>query len=189
MEEWKIVEDFPRYEVSNLGNIRSTRNGRPKYCLISAAGYWETQFKIDGKRLTVKVHRLVAHAFLEPPSKELIEHCSSNYPYVVCVNHKDGNKLNNNISNLEWVSHKENSKHAWDNGLTPALKGELNGRAKLNDSLVHEICLFYQEGGSPKQAIIKFGISRQQATKISSGHAWMHIWSQYNIQPMQKRKV
>lgn len=189
MEEWKIVESFPDYEVSNLGNIRKIRTKKPKYCTISAQGYRETQFKNCGEIFTVKLHRLVASAFLDEPPLELVDHCAKNYPYVVCVNHKDGDKLNNRPENLEWCTHAENSKHAWKTGLTHALKGELNGMAVLTEALVHELCSFYEQGGSPTQAIEKFGISRSQATKIRSGHAWRHVWIQYNIQPMKKRKV
>ncbi len=70
------------------------------------------------------VHRLVAFAFIE-----------NKYPYVnKIINHKDGNKLNNNVENIEWVTYRQNTAHALRTGLQP--KGEEIATAKLNDEKV-----------------------------------------------------
>lgn len=188
MEMFKIIEEFPNYEISENGVIRFVSSKRKKYTVVNKQGYESVQFKKNGHTYCRKVHRLVAHYFLEEPTEELAKEAALVHPFVVCVNHIDGNKTNNHYTNLEWCTMKENARHAQDNNLVPALKGELNGRAELTEDLVHEICKFYEKGFQPKQAIEKFGISRQQATKIRSGHAWKHVWELYDIKVNRRSK-
>lgn len=100
-EQWKVIEEFPDYEVSDKGRIRrltsaqSTYNGKIKKTIINNAGYECVTFKSD-KRYCRTVHRLVAIAFLQKP-----DGCCE-------VNHIDENKLNNTVENLEWCTHKYN---------------------------------------------------------------------------------
>ena len=124
MEEvWKDVKGYEGYyQVSNLGNIKSleriiensgTRTGyyKVKERILKPRentnrnGYYELSLRKDGKEKRFKVHRLVACAFIENPY---------NKPEV---NHIDGNKSNNCVSNLEWTTSKENKEHAWNIGL------------------------------------------------------------------------
>lgn len=100
-----------RYFVYDDGRIYS--NISKKFLLpdIGKLGYYQvTLSDKNNKKCRVKVHRLVAMTFLENPS---------NLPQV---NHKDGNKSNNNVSNLEWCTAYHNNKHARDNGLNPIPK-------------------------------------------------------------------
>ena len=178
---WKTVPSWPRLEVSNLGDIRHT-NGKSKYTNISKQGYVILQVRLDGKIKTLKLHRLVAETFLEPPSEDLITLCSKTHWGIVCVNHIDGNKLNNNVNNLEWCTQEYNNKHANMSNLVPALKGSLNGRSKLDENTVHEICLLFQDITMKTQEDAdKFNISLSQIQKIRCGIAWKHIWCQYSI--------
>lgn len=176
-----VIKDFPKWEINCEGDIRSVKTGNVKYTYIHKIGYKVVQFHKDGKVYTKKIHRLVAKYFLENPPLWLVEKCSKEHHGKVQVNHKDGNKLNNHYENLEWCDHQHNCKHASDTKLNPAPKGTLNGRAVLTEELVHEICKYYEDGGTPKMAEIIFKISRPQAAKIKSGHSWKHIWEQYNI--------
>ena len=115
MEIWKDITGYEnKYQVSNLGNVKSldyinnlgkTKIGKLLKYRISDRGYNSAMLYKDGKQKTYKVHRLVAFAFIEN---------KHNKPYI---NHKDGNKLNNNILNLEWCTHKENVVHAFKNNL------------------------------------------------------------------------
>ena len=107
-EIWKDVVGYEcSYQVSNLGRIRSwkwkkTKKGslcpQPKIIkpFLRDDGYEEVKLKLHNKRINVKVHQLVARAFIPNPN---------NYP---CVNHKDENRSNNVVSNLEWCNHSYN---------------------------------------------------------------------------------
>lgn len=92
-EVWKDVEDYEGlYWVSNLGRIKSKR----KILNPTESEYLKVGLSKSGKQRTITVHRLVAKAFIENPH---------NYNFI---NHKDENKLNNNVNNLEWCTNKYN---------------------------------------------------------------------------------
>lgn len=119
MEEvWKSIEGFEGlYEISSLGRVKSLPKELPYRFGVrvtserimkpnkNECGYRIVGLMKDKKRHMHKVHRLVAMAFI--PNTENKR----------CVNHKDGNKENNSVENLEWVTHKENMKHAVENDL------------------------------------------------------------------------
>ena len=102
-EEWKNIQDYENYEVSNLGNVRNKKTGRilksydkGGYAVI---GLSKTKGKI------FYIHRLVCQTFIQNPENKSQ------------VNHKDKNGLNNHVNNLEWNSHQENCIHR-SNGVT-----------------------------------------------------------------------
>ena len=108
MEMWR--EFAPNREVSTRGRIRSTKyRGSDKTQVLKTKidryGYEVVALSINGVMKDLKIHRLVAEAFLPNPD---------NLP---TVNHKDGNKKNNFLSNLEWSSYTDNQQHAHDMGL------------------------------------------------------------------------
>jgi len=98
METWHTIKDFSNYSVSNFGNVMNVKTNKiMKLCV--KGGYQIISLKgIAGKK-SFKVHRLVASAFIENPE---------NKPEV---NHKDKNRLNNNVNNLEWNTRSENNNH------------------------------------------------------------------------------
>lgn len=99
MEEvWKTIEEFKNYEVSNMGNVRN-KDGKElkKYC---NKYYYVTLYDANQDSFKVAVHRLVAKAFIPNPL------------YLEVVNHKDENKLNNCVDNLEWTSLLENVQYS-----------------------------------------------------------------------------
>lgn len=180
-EVYQVYKDFPKFEVSNFGNVRHSKSKKPKNPQINAQGYKVICFKENKKRYTLKVHRLVAELFLPAPSDDLVLKCSNEHWGKVLVKHKDNNKLNNYFLNLEWSDLKGNTVQAWEDGLIVGLKGSKNGRAVLSEELVHKLCKDFEDGMMPSEAVIKYDISRAQATKIRAGFAWKHISSQYKI--------
>lgn len=105
MEEvWKAFREG-NYQVSNLGNVKNTKTGKLKTPSKSDNGYLIFGHFSNGNRLNVLVHRAVAECFL------------GKYPEGCEVNHKDGNKLNNRLTNLEYVTRSENLIHATRMGL------------------------------------------------------------------------
>lgn len=117
-EEWKKIPGYEHYEISSLGRIKKTsylavsasKNGYPQVQLHKSTGCgkrdpnYKTQLK---KKL---LHRLIAEAFIPNPNG-----------YNV-INHKDGDKNNFSIENLEWCTHSENNKHAYELGLKSGIK-------------------------------------------------------------------
>lgn len=128
-EEYRDVVGFEEYfQISNLGNVFSKRSKRILKQTKSKTGYWTFATKIGGRNGTnhcFKVHRLVAEAFIPNPESK---------PFV---NHIDGCKSNNRLSNLEWVTPKENSDHAWSTGLQ--IPRPKHSQRKLTDDQVREI--------------------------------------------------
>lgn len=105
MEIWEQIERYPEYEASTRGHIYSIKSGVILKPFLTNSGYLQVKLWHDGRHVHEYIHRLVAETFLH------------NYNGSLQVNHIDGDKLNNCVDNLEWVTHKENIRHAIDSGL------------------------------------------------------------------------
>lgn len=103
---FKTLERNPSYRVDENGRIFSVRKNRLLTPMRTEQGYLRIQLYMSGKCEYVAVHRLVAETFLPNPN---------NLPIV---NHKDGNKSNNHVSNLEWATQSYNVRHAIQSGLS-----------------------------------------------------------------------
>jgi len=104
VEIFKDLEGYEGYEVSNFGRVKSFKKGKERIMVprVGITGYYILGiFGSDGKQKTIKVHQLVAMAFLGhvPCGMKLV------------INHKDGNKLNNHVDNIEVVTARQNSHH------------------------------------------------------------------------------
>jgi hypothetical protein len=161
-EVWRDIQGYEGlYQVSSHGRVKSLkRGGRLVVLTISKFGYQCISLYKKYHRLPVKVHRLVAEAFI--PNTENKSQ----------VNHKDGNKTNNHYSNLEWVTPSENISHAYKNGLKT--KQHLYGRAKLTIESVNEIRSLSNKMNR-KHFAEKYGVSVASIKLIEQNKTWNHV--------------
>lgn len=158
--EWRKISGVDNYFVSNDGRIKSF--ARYKKGLIKSLnivnGYHAVRINGSGK-LYCYVHRLVAQEFIPNPE---------NKP---CINHKDANRINNHVSNLEWCTRLENQRHAIENGLYRIR--ENHPRAKLNEKQVGEIRKKYSLGNTTyKKLADEYGLSKSGIGGIISFRRW-----------------
>lgn len=99
--EWREVKEYSNYEVNQLGEIRHKKRQKILKPRDNNGGYQYVNFKINGKNTNFAVHRIVANAFIPNPNG------------YTEVNHKDYNKKNNCVDNLEWVSSSQNKQHSY----------------------------------------------------------------------------
>ena len=105
MKRWVQAKGFPQYDVSSDGEIRNHKTGRILKTRLNGHGYFALTLRKEKEQIPVRVHRLVADSFYDGDHSGLD------------VNHIDGDKSNNHVSNLEFCTRKENIRHAFDTGL------------------------------------------------------------------------
>lgn len=188
-EEWKTIVGYEgRYAVSNTGKIRRERvdkldnRGRTykRHSLLSfnadrngyqKAWLWNRNAR---KRDGYPIHRLVAEYFIGPCPPEKNE-----------INHKDGDKGNNHVDNLEWVTHRENMQHSWRELGRKAARGSRASKAKLAESDIPVIRALIQKGVSERKIAKRFGVSHVTIGQIKRGKAWAHITDTRLTKPVQ----
>lgn len=171
MEEiWKVVPGYEMFEASNLGRIRGywNRNLIIKKQLLNKSGYWMIHYHPSGRpRMCSKfvfVHRMVALAFIPNPENK------------TQVNHKDKNRKNANVENLEWVTPQENHIHAILTGSFIGMnQGEKSPSAKLNDNQVLEIRVRRGNGEKLVDLAKEFNTTFQNIYRIYTRRSWSHI--------------
>lgn len=175
IEEWRDIEGFDGYyQVSNTGKVRSQggKNGRRKgeWYLRALSrnrdGYLKIRLVQGGKDTTQRVHTLVAKAFILNPNN------------FDTVNHKDGDKTNNNVDNLEWVDRSQQMIHAYKLGLKKAIKGSKNSQAKLTDDDIRYIRSHYKRntrGFSTVSLSKQFGVSNRVIGLITRGLSYTNV--------------
>lgn len=154
-EVWKEVGDF--YLVSNYGRLLTIEKGFELHGNIDGRGYLKAKVSLNGKPTFTGIYRLAAMAFIPNPE---------NKPQV---NHIDGNKLNNHISNLEWATSLENMQHADANGLRE------NCRVKLTESDIPRIRRLIAEGETYYQIGKIFNVDPTTIRCIDEGRSWKHV--------------
>ena len=124
---WRPIDH--KYECNEKGEIRNITTGRILRTCKGKDGYYRVSLFSLGRSKSYMVHRLILSAFIPNPEP-------SKYTEI---NHIDGNKDNNTLSNLEWCDRGYNQRHAYKNGLQPSKKGSKNGRAKLTEKDITHI--------------------------------------------------
>ena len=112
-EQWKVITDFPKYEVSTFGNVRVIKTGKIRIPSTINSGYHKLSLSKAKVKYSRTVHRLVMLTFSPIPNASKMQ-----------VNHIDGDKKNNNLSNLEWVTCGDNHRHAYETGLKDSTKNK-----------------------------------------------------------------
>ena len=127
METWKVINDFPNYEISNFGNIR---NKTKLLKIVPNKQGYNIVVLCNGIRKTINVHRLVAAAFVPNPE---------NKP---CVDHIDGDRANNHADNLRWVTAKEIAMYSACGDLIKTFLSVKDAQREtgLNDSNIIKCC-------------------------------------------------
>jgi len=151
------------YQISNKGNIRKLRKDGTyvtKKQFLGHCGYMWCRMMVKGKVFKNKTHRLVALQFIP------------NTYNRKTVNHKDGNKLNNSVNNLEWLTIAQNLRHAKQNNLIAI--GIRIGCAKLNDNSVREIRKLRGVLSHKKIADI-YNVSEDAIRSVLSNKTWIHV--------------
>jgi len=176
-EIWKDIKGYEgAYQISNLGRVKTLRRKikhprhgeylRPEKILrprINHHGYLRVAFNVNKVTKDFFVHRLIAIAFIPNPH---------NY---ATINHMDGNKLNNDISNLEWCTQPENLSHAHRIGLCDK-KGILHHNVKLTEKKVLRIRKLYAEGKLNQYELAdKYDVSVPTICNITKNNTWRHI--------------
>lgn len=160
MEEiWKEFPLDTKVKVSSLGRVRS-RLGRILKPFKSHNGYSCVRISVKGKATNFKVHRLVAITFLGLSDKKT-------------VNHRDGDKLNNRIDNLEWSSHSENLFHA--TRVLGVRSGERSHLSKYDDIKIMSIITCLKAGMKKSNIAKELGVSPSLVCDIASKRAWNHL--------------
>ena len=99
MEIYKAIRGYPKYKVSNHGNVMNTVTGRVLKSCMNGIGYYYVRLCADGPPISKAVHQLVAKAFIRNPNDH------------VCVDHKDSDKSNNHRNNLRWCTYQQNGQN------------------------------------------------------------------------------
>lgn len=163
-EIWKTHKDFPVYLISNLGRIKNKKRNRVLKTRVHE-GYYDCRIPNKyGKNKNPRIHRMVAETFIPNPDNKKQ------------VNHKDGNKLNNNVDNLEWATNKENQIHSVKNGLHKA-----HGYVILTEEEVHDICRLLEEGKSYRELEeINSRYKRSRTEGIRQRKRWIEVSKKYS---------
>lgn len=144
---YKTITSYPNYEVSDSGHIRNKHTGRVLQPQVITKGYHSVRLYHQGNGKSLKVHRLVALAFVD------------GYFDGAQVNHIDCDKTNNHYSNLEWCTGQANHDHKMSNGLNVAPR-------KWSELTYDKVLKLHSEGKSTRAIATLTGVSKSQVHKI-----------------------
>lgn len=159
-EEWKDIEGFENWQISNTGHVKSPNK-------VLKPFFDQRKYYMVDLGKTKRIHRLVAEHFIPNPEGK---------PQV---NHIDGDKTNNHVSNLEWCTNQENMTYACEAGLYSKnrAKGAANGNSKLQREEVIKMKEILKQPKRPSyKAIGKlFNVTASTVCDINNGKIWSHV--------------
>lgn len=172
--EWRDIPGYEGvYEASDAGVVRRILRTRGTQCkemrpIRQSRGYFVVQLRKNGQGKRFYIHRVIALTFLGAP------------PDGLEVNHKDGNKSNNCVANLEYVTHQQNIDHSYRVLGTPVpdsvpMPGEKNPAAKLKEWQVRQIHELHAFGVPGTTIAYYFRIDKSTVSQILHGKRWKHI--------------
>ncbi len=167
------------YEVSNYGRVRNKKTSKMISIATSEKGYKMVSLMSNrGTQDTFKLARIVAHTFIEKPNSD---------PSWT-VNHKNGDKSDNSIYNLEWTTFTDNIRHSFEIGLNEGLKGTTNGNNLYPEELIEMICLLLSQKVKTrnitkqvKELYPEYPINRYLMYDLRHRKTWKHISNKYTF--------
>ena len=168
-EVWKTIKDYPNYEVSNKGQIRFFEMKIKKWIILERVrqptGYKVIRLFSGIQRKRSCLHTLILEAFISPRPEGFVG------------NHKDGNKVNDDIRNLEWIDKSADINHAYQTGLhnAPDMRGEKHPGVKLKEGDVKKIRRLRINGMKLAQIAELFNVTKGNIHLITSRQRWKHI--------------
>ena len=150
VETFVKIEGFENYEVSNLGKVRNIKSGRILKPVLGRGGYLKHGLSGHNKRKFLLLHRIIAIAFIDNPEEN------------PCVNHIDENKTNNDLSNLEWCTVRENNIHGTRTKRGAEKRSKKVIQLDLNDNVLNEF-------ESMEQAEQETGIDASSISRCCNG--------------------
>ena len=198
--EWVIDEEVWRdvnypgilknaYSISSFGRIKNNKTGHISDIHVpNCRGYFTREVtRQDGSKYKEQLHRLIAHEFVPNPA-------NGNE-----VNHIDGDKTNNYWKNLEWVSHKDNMRHAYNLKMIKRERGEGNPNSKLSNDIVEKVCKLFITAWGNSQTVYEilklegFEISLKQIQHIKHKECWNWVsdkyWSKQDLDMLHIKKI
>ena len=164
MEQWKVITEASNYEVSNFGRVRNISTKHILKGRLSKSGYLQVSLKIDdtNKFSNRYIHRLVAIYWIDNNENKRE------------VNHKDGNKLNNCLDNLEWVTSSENQKHRHSIGIVKTSNRKV-GKFTKNNELICEYESIIQAANAEGHPRVSIDNVLQGRNHTLCGYVWKYL--------------
>lgn len=165
----KVIADLPKYMVDEFGTVYSVSTGKIIKSRKQPNGYMAVSLRdAEGKNVFRMCHRLVAETYLASTRSE-----------GLIVNHKDLDKTNNHVSNLEWCTYQYNTEHYVKNRPEHASAH----RREIEESLLHVICKMIEDGLSTIDIHEATGVPRNKISKLRTGALYSWVSCNYQMKP------